>query len=117
MSCTLIRSAKVLIGAGVMSACDVTRPFRALNEARVVERVTVTPDTVRAAIRDTIVLTAKPIGARDQVVTEAEISWSSGDLSIARSLGVGRFVVVSDGSAELFATAGGRRGVARLVVR
>lgn len=117
MMLTLRRGAAILIGAAIVSACDVAEPFRVLTDERTVDRVTVTPDTVNAAIRDTIQLNATPIGAGDRVITEAEVAWSSGDPSIARSLGNGRFAVVSGGTAELFATTRGRRGVARVVAR
>ncbi|HYW32905.1 MAG TPA: hypothetical protein VE869_15500 [Gemmatimonas sp.] len=104
-----------ILAAG-MSACDIADPFRVLSDDRAVERVVVTPDTVTAAIRDTIELAAKPIGAGDREITEAVIVWSSGDPSLARSLGEGRFVVVARGTAEVFATTRGRRGSARIVV-
>lgn len=101
----------------LVTACDVGDPFRVLNEDRIVERVTVDPSTVTAAVRDTIRLKGTAIGPGDRVIAEAELEWSSGDPSIARSLGDGRFVVVSVGTAELFATTRGRRGSADLIAR
>ena len=101
----------------ILTGCDISGPFRVLTDEREVERVTITPDTITAAIRDTVRLSAKPFGRSDREITEFEIAWSTGDPSIARSLGGGRFVVVSTGTAEVFATARGRRGAARITGR
>ena len=103
--------------ATVASACDPTEPFRAIDEERVVERVTIAPDSVSAAVRDTFQFAGTAIGPADRVIQEAEIAWTPGNPSIVRSIGDGRFVVVSAGTAELIATSLGRRGVARLVSR
>lgn len=103
--------------AAVMSACAVADPFRVLDEERAVERVAVAPDSVSGAVGDTVKLTGTAIGRNDRTISEAEITWSSGDPSVVRSVGDGRFVVVSIGTAEMFATSRGRRGVARFVAR
>jgi len=111
------RAVLAAVVATVASACDLTEPFRAIDEERVVERVTIAPESVSAAVRDTFRLTGTAIGPADRVIQEAEIEWTSGNPSIARSIGDGRFVVVSAGTAELIATSRGRRGVALLVTR
>lgn len=99
-----------------VAACGVADPFRVLDDVRVVERVILSPDSVTAAVRDTVTLTASAIGRDDRKVTEAKIDWTSGDPSVARSIGEGRFVVIAMGSAEVFATTRGQRGRARVVV-
>ena len=101
----------------VVAACDPTEPYRVLDEARVVETVRVTPDTITAALRDTFKLEATAIGRGNRSVSEARFEWTSGDLSVVRSLGDGRFAVVSAGTAQVFATTGGSRGSALLIVR
>lgn len=103
--------------AAVVSACAVADPFRVLDEERVVERVAVAPDSVSGAVGDTVRLTGTAIGRDGLTIREAEFTWSSGDPSVVRSVGDGRFVVVSIGTAEMFATSRGRRGVARFVAR
>ncbi len=111
------RSAVLLILAVGAAACDVEKPFRVLSDDRTVERVRMTPETISAAIRDTIQLTATAIGTDDREITEAAIVWSSGDPSIARSIGDGRYVIVSSGTAEVFATSRGRRAGAVVTAR
>lgn len=106
-----------LMTAAFVSGCDIADPFRVLTDDRAVERVVVTPETFTAAIRDTVELTARALGAGDREIAEAEIVWSSGDPSIARSLSGGRFVLLSGGTAEVFATTRGRRGTAQIVAR
>lgn len=101
--------------APAFAGCDVSEPFRVLTDERQVERVIVTPEIVTAATGDTVQLTARPVGAGDRAISEAEIVWTTGDPSIARSLGEGRFVVVSAGLAQVFATARARRGVAQII--
>jgi hypothetical protein len=117
MSNPLKRGTPILgvLVATAMSGCGIADPFRVLTDDRAVERVIVSPDTVVARIRDTVELTARPVGARDREINEAEIAWSTGDPSIARSLGEGRFEIVANGTAEVFATTRGRRGTAMIV--
>lgn len=100
-----------------MSGCGIVDPFRVLTDDRAVERVIVSPDTVNARIRDTVQLTARPVGEGDREISEARIVWSTGDPSIARSLGEGRFAIVANGTAEVFATTRGRRGTGWIVSR
>lgn len=103
--------------AATVAGCDVGAPFRAISEERVVKRVTVTPESVPASVADTIQVIGTAIGTGNRVIVEAEITWSTGDPSVVRSLGAGRFVVLAVGDAELIATTRGRRGVARVVAR
>ena len=118
MTRPLVRHVTGALAVTALAAgCDVSAPFRVIDEERAVERMLVSPDTVvRAAIRDTVRLTAKAIGPAGQEITEATIVWTSGDPSVARSIGEGRFVAVASGRAELFATSRTRRGVAVVVV-
>jgi hypothetical protein len=116
MKTRVFRAAAAALSAFAMSGCDLSGPFRVLNEERVVESVRVSPATVSASPGDTIQLTAAPLGAGSRTISEADVAWSSGDDSIARSLGNGRFLVVALGDAQLFATSRGRRGQAVLLV-
>jgi hypothetical protein len=108
--------ARILITAAMTSGCDVSEPFRVLTDERTVQRVIVTPAIVNARVADTVKLVARPVGAGGRDITEADVVWTSGDPSIARTLGEGRFVVVSAGPAEVFATTRGRRGTAQILV-
>lgn len=108
-------AALVLSVAAGVAGCDVSEPFRVLTDERRVESVIVTPAIANANIADTVQLTARPVGPGDRTVSEAEIVWSTGDPSIARSIGAGRFVVLSAGQAQVFATTRGRRGTAQIV--
>jgi hypothetical protein len=102
----------LVVGAGLatlLAACDVTGPFRVLDDARPVLSVRLRPDTLLARQGDTVTFVATPLGAGDRVVSESPITWAIGDPSVARSLGGGRILCLVIGDSEVLATAGGRR--------
>jgi hypothetical protein len=101
----------------LIAGCDVSDQLRVIDAERAVERIVITPDTtISARARDTVRLSAVAIGPANQKITEAVIEWTSGDPSVARSIGDGRFVAVGAGTAELLASTRGRRGVVRVQV-
>lgn len=104
------------VAALLMAGCDPTAPFRAINDDRAVDRVTVDPGIVSATVGDTLTVTAQPLGPGNRVISEAEITWSSGNQFVTRSIGGGRFVALAPGETQLLATSRGRRGIAFLTV-
>lgn len=97
------------VSAALVGACDITGPFRVLDDARPVLSVRLRPDTLLARQGDTVQFNATPLGAGDRVVSEAPVTWAVGDPSVARSLGSGRIICLVIGDSEVLATAGGRR--------
>lgn len=105
-----VRTLVVTLAGGIAAAaCDVTGPFRVIDDPRPVLSVSIRPDTLRASQGDTVTFTATPRGAGDRVANEAAVTWAVGDPSVARSLGSGRVLCLVIGDSEILATAGGRR--------
>jgi hypothetical protein len=107
----------VAASAPLLSGCDPTRPFRVIDDPRPIRRVVVAPDTVRAAVGDTVRFTARVLAAGDRDATEYTVVWSVGNPGVASAVSGGRVVALGSGVSEVLATAAGVRGSAVLVVR
>jgi hypothetical protein len=106
----LVISAVVAIAGA--TGCDVTGPFRVIDDPRPILSVRIAPDSLSGNRGDTVRFTAQALGRGDRVAAEATVTWAVGDPSVARSLGDGGVLCVEPGISEVVASAGGRRALA-----
>ncbi|MDX2184062.1 MAG: hypothetical protein SFW08_08765 [Gemmatimonadaceae bacterium] len=112
-----LRLLTVLLLASAGLGCDPTKPLRVIDDPRPIRRVVVRPDTIVAAVGDTVQYDAAALAAGDREASEFTATWTVGNPGAARAVGAGRVVATGVGTSEIFATIRGLRGRAVLVVR
>jgi hypothetical protein len=103
--------------AVMLGACDPTRPFRVVNDARPVTRLTITPDSIIAAIGDTVRFTSHASGAGSREIPEATVTWVAGNPVVLRYVRPGVFVARALGTSEATVINGTLRASGRVIVR
>ncbi|HET7603063.1 MAG TPA: Ig-like domain-containing protein, partial [Gemmatimonadales bacterium] len=86
------------------------------TSAAPVDSIALSPASANLIVGQQLSITAQPLTADDEVVTGAQVSWSSSNTSVATVSSSGRVTGVKAGDVAITATAGGESARASLTV-
>jgi hypothetical protein len=100
-----------------IAACDPAKPFRVLSDARPVNSLSISPDSIIAAVGDTVRFASHAIGAGNREIAEAAVVWVVGNPVVLHYVRAGVFVARTIGTSQATALSGTLRASARVIVR
>ena len=83
---------------------------------RPVDRVVMSPDVAGLHVGDKVTITATPMGANDEALTDRDIGWTSTDTAVATVDEDGVVTAVGVGTAEIKALVEGKFGTTSIIV-
>jgi hypothetical protein len=106
----------LVLATGLLAACDVTAPLRALDRPPPAWTLTLSADTVALAVGDSARLTATVRTRSGQLLPDRPARFTSGDPSVVAADSTGRLRALRRGVAEVLATVEGLRQRAVVIV-